>query len=166
GDTNPDLVVGQAGGPLAAWLGEPGGTGSFLPADAVVPPVPLDVVALTLADADGDFDPDLAVAVRGAGMRLYVDREGHLEDQSFVRLPQPAPRATAIAFGGWDTGCEPDAVIAAATESSALRGEPGGALVADAAGPGASDVVMVDLDDDGDLDAVLATPEGVRWFAR
>jgi hypothetical protein len=166
GDTNPDLVVGQAGGPLLAWLGEAGGTGSFLPADAAVPPVALDVLAFTLADADGDFDPDLAVAVRGAAMRLYIDREGGLEDQSFVRLPQPIPQAKAIAIGGWDDGCEPDAVIAAATASPALRGEPGGAFAPDAAAPAATDVVMIDLDDDGDLDAVLATAEGVRWFAR
>jgi len=30
----------------------------------------------------------------------------------------------------------------------------------------ANDVVMIDLDEDGDLDAVIATPEGVRWLAR
>ena len=166
GDGNPDLVVGQGGGPLAAWLGEPGGTGSFLPSDGVVPAVPLDVRRLELADIDGDFDPDLVVAVANAPVRLYVTRAGRLEDQSFVRLPQPAPVASAAAIGGWDAGCEPDLVIAGDAESAALRGLPTGELAREAAAPAAGDVVLVDLDDDGDLDAVLATPEGVVWLAR
>ncbi|MDQ3300178.1 MAG: hypothetical protein M3619_26660, partial [Myxococcota bacterium] len=97
---------------------------------------------------------------------LYINRGGHLEDQSFVRLPQPAPVATSIAIAGWDAGCEPDAVIASAAETFALRGEPGGAFAADTSAPAATDVVMIDLDDDGVLDAVIATAEGVRWLAR
>ncbi len=63
GDGNPDLVVGQAGDPLRAWLGDSGGSGSLFAADAVISPVSLDDARLTLADVDGDFDPDLAVAV-------------------------------------------------------------------------------------------------------
>jgi hypothetical protein len=163
GDGNPDLVVGQAGPPLVAWLG---GVASFTAADAVLPAVPLDVKRLTLGDADGDFDPDLAVTVNGAPLRLYIDRDGRLEDQSFIRLPQPAPTAKAIAFGGWDAGCEPDAVIAADAGTPTLRGLPGGAFEADTDAPPASDVLMTDIDDDGDLDAILATSEGARWFAR
>lgn len=166
GDGNPELVVGQAAAPLRAWLGDPGGTGSFLPADAAVPPVPLDVVRLSFADADGDFDPDLAVAVKGAPMRLYIDREGRLEDQSFVRLPQPAAQASAIAIGGWDDGCEPDAVVAAATGGASLRGTPTGMFASEAAVPAATDAVLADIDDDGDLDALLAGAEGVTWLAR
>lgn len=166
GDGNPELVVGQAGGPLRAWLGEPGGTGSFLPADAAVPPVPLDVVRFSLADADGDFDPDLAVVVKGAALRLYVDREGRLEDQSFVRLPQPAPQATAIAIGAWDDGCEPDAVIAGSAGGASLRGTATGAFASEAAVPSGTDAVLADLDDDGDLDALIAGAQGVTWLAR
>ena len=166
GDGNPELVVGQAGAPLRAWLGDPGGTGSFLPADAAVPPVPLNVVRLSLADADGDFDPDLAVAVKGAPMRLYIDREGRLEDQSFVRLPQPPPQAIAIAIGGWDDGCEPDAIIASAAGGPSLRGTPTGAFVSEAAAPPGTDAVLADIDDDGDLDALIAGAQGVTWLAR
>lgn len=164
GDGNPDLIVGQAGGPLAAWLGSDGGM--FLPSTAIVPPIPLDVTRLVIADAAGDFAADLAVVVRDAPMRLYLDRDGRLEDRSFVWLPQPAPVARAIAIANWDDGCEPDAVIASDTASPLLRGQPGGALVADGAAPAATDVVMVDLDDDGTLDAVLAGPQGVAWLAR
>lgn len=166
GDGHPDLVVGQAGGPLAAWLGEPAGTGSFLDAGAVVPAVTLDVERMVLADADGDLDPDLALAIRGGASRLYIDREGRLEDQTFVRLPRPVPPASAIAIGGWDAGCSVDVVFAGAAGTAALRGQDGGAFAAEAMLEPARDVAFVDLDDDGDLDAVLATGEGVRWIVR
>ena len=163
GDGNADLVVGQGGGPLRAWLGS--ASGSFSSADAVLAAVPLDVASLQLADLDGDFDPDLAVAVRAGPVRIYVDRDGRLEDQSFVKLPQPPPSAAAIAIGGWDGGCEIDAVLAGASGARALRGRDGG-FDAEADLPAATDVTMLDLDEDGDRDVVLATPEGVRWLAR
>jgi hypothetical protein len=150
---------------MTAWLG--GVNGLFVENDGVVPPAPLDVAAFALADADGDpdLDPDLAVAVKGAPMKLYINREGQLEDQSFPRLPQPAPVASAIAFASWDAGrCEPDAIVVGA-ESVSLHGEPN-AFTLEAMLAAATDVVTIDLDEDGDLDAVLATPEGVRWLAR
>ncbi|MBA3463239.1 MAG: VCBS repeat-containing protein [Deltaproteobacteria bacterium] len=166
GDGNPELVVGQAAAPLVAWLGDPGGTGSFVPADAAVPRVPLDVARLVLADADGDFDPDLVVSVKGGAMRLYVDREGRLEDQSFVRLPQPAPMASAVAVGGWDDGCEPDAIVASAAGGLSLRGSPTGVLVRESSAPAGTDAAFADIDDDGDLDALIAGAQGVTWLAR
>ena len=165
GDGYPELIVGQAGDPMVAWLGA---SGSFVPNDALVPPVPLAVERLALVDADGDLDPDLVVTVMGAPMRLYVDRAGALEDQSFVRLPQPAPIAHAAAIASWDDGaCEPDAVVAADGGTPTLRGVSGGALAAEMdVAPAAGDVVMIDIDDDGSMDAVLATDAGVQWLAR
>jgi hypothetical protein len=164
GDGNPDLVVGQGGEPLRAWLGEPAGTGFFLAADAVITPIPTVVTRLQLADVDGDFDPDLAVAVAAAPLKLFVNREGLLEDQTFPRFGE-VPVANAIAIGGWDPGCEPDLIVAGdVTETR--RGLPGGMLEIDGDGPAGTDAVMVDLDDDGDLDVVIATEEGARWLAR
>ncbi len=167
GDGNPELVVGQANAPLEAWLGDPGGTGSFAPSAAIVPAVTLDVERMTLVDSDGDFQPDLALALSGQPMRLLIDRGGHLEDQSFVRLPQPAPAAHAIAIADWDDGCPPDAVIASDAGTPTWRGQQGGMFAAEATtAPGASDVVFTDIDGDGELDAIFATPSGVQWLAR
>jgi len=163
GDGFPDLVVGQGGEPLVAWLG----TGTFQAADGVISPVPVDVARLVLADIDGDYDPDLAVAVNGGPLRLFVNREGLLEDQSFVRIPQPAPVAHAIAIGGWDAACEPDAIVASDAGGPALHGTGlDTALTADGALPPATDIVMADVDDDGDLDAIAAGANGVQWLAR
>ncbi len=161
-DGHADLVVGQAGPPLVAWLGT---GGRFEPNDAVIPAVPLDVERMTFTDADGDFLPDLAVAVRAMPMRFYIDRGGALEDQSFPRLPKPIPTAHAIAFGGWDQGCEPDGVIAADAGAPTLTGVAGKFDAGDAA-PAATDVVMVDLDGNGSLDAVISTAQGAQWLAR
>jgi len=163
GDGFPDLVVGQRGDPLVAWLG----TGTFQAADGVISPVPLDVSRLVLADIDGDYDPDLAVAVAGGPLRLFINREGLLEDQSFVRLPQPAPVAHAVAIGGWDAACEPDAIVASDAGGPALHGTgQDTALTADGTLPPATDIVMADVDDDGDLDAIVAGGNGVQWLAR
>jgi hypothetical protein len=161
-DGHADLVVGQAGPPLVAWLGT---GGRFEPNDAVLPAVQLEVERLTLADADGDFLPDLAVAVRNAPMRLYIDRGGALEDQSFPRLPKPIPTAHAVAFGGWDQTCAPDGIIAADAGAPTLTGVEGKFEAGDVAPP-ATDVVMADLDGDGDLDAVISTADGAVWLAR
>jgi hypothetical protein len=164
GDGNADLVVGQAGAPLAAWLG---GQASFTFNDGAVPPVSLDVERLTLADANGDFAPDLAIAIAGAPMKLLVNRgDGRLEDRTYITIASP-PTIHAAAFGGWDDGCEPDAVFATDAGTPTLRGQPSGAFAAESAtAPPSTDVLMTDIDDDGDLDALFATPQGVQWLAR
>jgi len=98
-------------------------------------------------------------------MHLFIDRDS-LEDRSQVVLPQPAAVAHAIAIGGWDAGCPPDLVIAGDAAAPALDGQTTGMFVAEAPGPSATDVVLADIDDDGDLDAIFATPNGVVWLAR
>jgi hypothetical protein len=168
-DGNVDLIAGQAPGLLQAWLGHADGT--FSPGNGVVPQISLDVERLQLVDIDGDFAPDLAVAVRNAPLRLYLDRDGQLGDLTAVLAPvSPAPIAHALAFGGWDDSCEVDAVIAAdagGMGAPTWHGTMGAVFMAEAAtAPAATDVVMVDIDDDGDLDAVFATTGGAVWLAR
>jgi hypothetical protein len=128
--------------------------------------VPLDVRNLALVNADDDLDPDLLVAVADAPARLYVGRDGRLEDQTFVRLPDAPSDTVAIAVGGWDASCEPDAVFATATGTLALRGQSSSVFASDAMAPAATDAVLVDLDDDGTLDLLLATAGGIQWLAR
>jgi hypothetical protein len=165
GDGSVDLVAGQRAGPLRAFYGDPAGAGTFVGAPAVLPDVGVAVRALRLADADGDLAPDLWVSVEAGPARLYIAREGRLENQSFPRLPQPAPVASAIAVGSWDDDCAADAAVAA-TPGVLWHGDGAGAQVADGAAPGSTGAELVDLDDDGDLDLVLATPSGVQWLSR
>lgn len=165
GDGFPDLVVGQANAPLAAWHGAAGGQLTF--STSIVGPASYDVENLTFVDADGDFDPDLAIAVVGAPMHLLVGRDGNLEDQSYPLLPKPAPTVHAVAIGDWDDGCVPDAVVASDAGDPTWRGQQGGAFAPEMdVSPAATDVVMADIDDDGKLDAIYATAGGVQWLAR
>jgi hypothetical protein len=161
GDGVPDLIVGQSGAPLAAWIGAPGGSFSYNA--GLVGALPLDVERLTMADADGDLVPDLAIAVKGGPMHLLLDSE-NLQDHSMVALPQPAATAHAIAIGGWDDGCTPDLVIASDDGAPTLDGQATGVFAPGTNAPAATDVVLVDIDDNGTLDAVFATANGVTWF--
>jgi hypothetical protein len=166
GDGHADLVVGQgdaAAAPLLAFLGDGAG---FRPATGVVPAVPLRVSRATLVDADGDLDLDLAIAVTGAPARLYVNRGGVLEDQSFVRLPQPVPAASAIAIATWDDDCARDLALAAADATHLARGADTGAFTGDGDAAPALDAAFVDLDDDGVADLVTAGAGGVSWVRR
>ena len=165
GDGNADLVVGQTGAPLAAWLG---GTAAFEYNDGAVPPVTLDVERLTLADANGDFAPDLAIAITGAPMRLLVNRgDGRLEDRTYITLPHPRrrstpPRSEAGTTAASPTRCSrPTPARRRCAVSRAARSPP-----SHRPRPRRRDVLMFDIDDDGDLDALFATAQGVQWLAR
>lgn len=161
-----DVVVGQTAAPLRAFVGNPGGGGTFTGAPGVLADVDVSAHALRLADADGDGLPDLWVAVTGGPARLYIDRAGTLEDQTYNVLPRPPPTALGFAVGGWDSDCAIDAVAAIAAGAALWRGDGTGHLVADGSGPGSSAAELLDLDDDGDVDLAVATPGGVTWLAR
>lgn len=166
GDGHADLIVGQGSAPPFALTGSSAGAAGLVPAPGVFPPVALDVRGFAPADADGDLDLDLLVVLDGAAPRVYINRAGRLEDQSFIRLPQPAPAALAAAAGDWDGDCAPDVVLAGAAASSALRGGTDGAFTADTALAGAAAAVLADLDDDGDPDLILAGNGDARWYRR
>lgn len=165
GDGNADLIVGQAGAPPVVLVGDASGAGVLTLAPAIFPPVALTVRELVPADVDGDLDLDLVVVLDGAPARVYINRDGRLEDQSFVRLPQPAPVAAAAAAGDWDADCAPDLILAAPA-TAALRGGGDGVFTAEQALAAATAAVLADLDDDGAPDLLLAGPDGVRWYRR
>jgi hypothetical protein len=165
GDGNADLIVGQTNAAPVVLVGDASGTGVLTLAPAVFPPVSLSVRDLAPADVDGDLDLDVVVVLAGAPARLYVNRDGRLEDQSFVRLPQPAPTATGATAGDWDGDCAPDLVLAAST-SPALRGGTDGIFLAEGSLAAGAATVLADIDDDGDPDLLLAGGGAVRWYRR
>lgn len=165
GDGNADLIVGQASAPPVVLVGDASGTGVLALAPAVFPPVSLTVRDLAPADVDGDLDLDVVVALDAAAARVYVNRDGRLEDQSFIRLPQPAPTATSAVAGDWDGDCAPDLVLAAAA-SPALRGGADGVFASEMALGAATAATLADIDDDGDPDLLLAGGGTVRWYRR
>lgn len=166
GDGHGDLLVGQAGAPTVALVGDPSGAGVLTLAPAVFPPVSLRVRELAPADLDGDLDLDVVVTLDGAPTRVYVNRGGRLEDQSFIRLPQPAPVAAFAAVGDWDGDCAPDLVLAAA-DTVAVRGGAAGAPFEPERTLGAAlGAVLADLDDDGDPDLILAGASSLGWWRR
>ncbi|MEZ4404633.1 MAG: FG-GAP-like repeat-containing protein [Kofleriaceae bacterium] len=164
GDGHADLVVGQAGAPLVALLGDPAGAGILTANAAVFSAAPRTVGALALGDLDGDGDKDVVATVAGAGPRVYLNRAGLLEDQTFVRLPPLGP-TTAVAIGDWDGDCLPD-LVTAGQPSQALRGAGDASQLDDGTLGPASAVVGADLDDDGAADRVLIGPDGARWVHR
>lgn len=169
GDGNPDLIAGQgdvAGAPPRVFLADPSGGGTFAMSPAVLPEVDLRIRGLALADADGDADLDLAVALAAAPVRLYINRGGRLEDQSFIRLPQPAPEAAAVVAGDWNGDCFPDLVLAAPAATRLFAGAEDGMFVDDGAVDGADAAVLADIDDDGDRDLVLGHAGGMTWLRR
>ncbi len=165
GDGHADLLVGQSGAPPRALLGDPSGAGVLTYAAAVFPPVALDVAAIAVADVDGDLDLDAVLAIAGGAARVYVNRGGLLEDQSFLRLPQPAPIARGAAVADWDGDCAPDAVLTGAA-TAAIRGGPDGVFALEQALGDATAAVATDLDDDGAPDVVVTGAAGARWFHR
>lgn len=150
---------------MRAYLADASGAGVFTAAPAILPDVALDVRDLAIADVDADADFDLAVAIAGAAPRLYVNRGGLLEDQSFIRLPQPAPAASGVTAADWDGDCLPDLALAGAT-TSLYAGADDGAFTADGEVAVSTGARFTDLDDDGAIDLVLASSAGVVWVHR
>ena len=81
-------------------------------------------------------------------------------------LSVPAPEVTAVAVGGWDADCSIDAALVAPASTALVRGDGNGTLIADGSAVGGGAATLVDLDDDGDRDLVIATAGGVAWLAR
>jgi hypothetical protein len=172
GDGDADLVVGRG---LAAAVPSRvlfnNGGGQLATVVAALAEVDYQVRALALGDLNGDGAIDLLLAALGSPVKLYANRgDGRLEDRSFVSLPAMDPiDAAAVAVGDWDGDCLRDAIISQAAGGAPLswRGGGDGALVDDgAAGATGTQLILADIDDDGDRDLVMLDGAEVVWAAR
>jgi hypothetical protein len=149
------------------------GGGFFESAPAALPEVPLRTRAIAAADITGDGFADLFVGALGSRVRMYVNRgDGRLEDRSFVNLPSDeVVDATSIALADWDGDCLPDVAVAIAEGSRSplgWRGSDTGEMIDEQLDlPAGEQVLLVDLDDDGVRDLVVAGGvDGVVWGRR
>jgi hypothetical protein len=129
-----------------------------------------------LVDVDGDGDLDIYLAegtdsIAGRPDRLLVnDGTGHFEDQSAARLPAPNNQNSAKAdFGDVDGDGDVDALVAGVLGEDLLLNDGNGffALANGQIPPPivippqnrfdiSADAKLVDIDDDGDLDALVS----------
>lgn len=165
GDCRQDLIVAQTGAPLAIW--RDAGDGSFASLGAVGAAGALSVAS---GDVDGDGNVDL-VAVGGATAHVYLgDGAGHFRDQAAAFDVTPTD-ATAVAVGDLDGDGNLDVVIG----SGSAKADLVRVYLNDKAGSGhftftpaslppktarVRDLVLVDLDGDGDLDLLLSQAAG------
>ncbi len=174
GDGRADVVVGQgfaSPAPAAVFFGDVSGSGFFVRSTAALPELPVMTRALALVDVTGDGRRDLLMVGESEPVRLYVNRgDGRLEDRSFVTLPDASPMsARSVAAGDWDGDCIVDAAIGRAAPDAPLlwRGSDGGPMVSESLPSVAGDqVVLADVDDDGDPDLIIVGAGEVTWLAR
>jgi hypothetical protein len=171
GDGAVDLVVGRgAATAVPSRVLMNNGDGLLVAVPAALAEVPLQARALDLGDLNGDGALDLLLAAEGAPVRLYANRgDGRLEDRSFLSLPSvEAVSPLSAAVADWDGDCLVDAVVGLGEGAAPLswRGRTDGAMVDDGALGAAGEVILADVDDDGDRDALVLEGEELVWIAR
>ncbi len=132
-------------------------TAARLPVDAG------GLYAVTAVDVDGDRDADLVLATQ-AGLRLLLNNgAGAFTDVSAARLPALTAAFLAVAAGDVDGDGDTDLFTASADGDSRLLINNGSGTFTDASTTRlpavvsiATDAVLVDVDQDGDLDLVIA----------
>jgi hypothetical protein len=173
GDGDQDLLLGGRG-PERALLND--GAGRFRDDSAARLPARGDTTQdLAWGDLDGDGDADLAVGNEDGNRLLLNDGTGHFTDATSGRLPPANEETRNVELGDVDRDGDLDLLFANVnlgtgrlpqdrlllndgaghfTDATAERLPPEGAQTMD------SD--LVDLDGDGDLDAVQALLQGSR----
>jgi len=174
-DGNVDLIVGQGdatAAPSFVLRNDPAGAGFFEVAAAALPDLPLRVRAMALFDVNADGALDLISAGIGSNVRIYVNRgDGRLEDRSFITLPLvDSADAVSVAAGDWDGDCLPDVVVGLSGNAVAplsWRGDGAEALVSETLQvTTGSQLLLADVDDDGDRDLLVAGSSSVVWVRR
>ncbi len=170
-----DLVSAGAESGVVVWH-ENDGSGSFV--DRPISSIEVGVQAIDVADLDGDGDLDVLTALPGADTVAWLESDGGAPPV-FARhvVVDDADGATAVDTGDIDGDGDLDVVVASAEDDNVAWFESDGAtpptfvrhdvttttVLAD----GASAVLAVDLDEDGDVNIVVgATGENVlAWYA-
>jgi MYXO-CTERM domain-containing protein len=177
GDGDLDLVLSDWGtappdSPGTAKVYRNDGTGTFTELAGAVPQgtqaIGTGPIDMDLVDVDGDFDLDLVLASRKGESLLFVNGgDGHFEDAN-ARLPdQPGPYVYGPDACDVDGDGDLDLWLdngAASLREQLLINDGAGTFTDETAArvtmnPAADDneVQCADVDDDGDLDAVVAS---------
>lgn len=174
GDGDRDVVVASFGDDSVSWYqndGTPGDGGWLF---RFVTDSADGARAITAADVDSDGDVDVLSASQNDDQITWYENDGTPANGgwTFYVIDDAAGGASAVAVGDLDGDGDRD-VLAAAADDDAVRwyendGSPGVggwtrreiATVADA-----SSIVAADIDGDGDLDVVSASPtdDSVVW---
>jgi hypothetical protein len=166
GDGDADLLVGrgrEAPAPVQVLFGD--GGGALIQLEAAAPPIDLSVRQVAIRDLDGDRIDDAILAVAGDRLRIFASRgDGRLEDRSFLFFPDGPPEdSVAVAADDWNGDCLADAFV----DGVPFRGSEAGMVVEEAPAIAASQILFVDVDDDGAAGAVMIDAAGeVRWLGR
>lgn len=169
-DGDIDLALGFGGTVHLRWNN---GDGGF--AGAAMWPLSGSpwIAALALSDIDRDGDLDLMVACDGAQDRLFIsDGTGGLVDATATHLPPWAGRSTSLAIEDVDGDGDVDVVVGEARAQDRLLQNDGTGRFTDVTASGlpvdtdwTSDLLLVDVDGDGDVDCVSATGGACRLLA-
>jgi len=175
GDLDFDLVSAGATSGIVAWH-ENDGTGTFV--DRPISSVEAGVRAIHVADVDADGHLDVLTVLPDADTVAWLESDG-ATPPAFTRhvVVDDADGASSVDTGDIDENGDLDLVVTSAEDATVAWFESDGATPpafvrhdltkTDEIADGASAVLAVDLDDDGDLDVVAGAAgiDTIFWYA-